>query len=117
MATNTLDLDAVADWFVKSLPPEQRPPGRRDWTRPPHPLANPQSREFQTMAQQYGLDSAWMGRLMQGESARDPLAVSPKGAQGLFQLMPSVQQDYGVTDAFDPQQNVPAGMQYMRDLL
>ena len=58
-----------------------------------------------------------MGRLMQGESAVDPRAVSKKGAQGLFQLMPAVQDDYGVTDPFDPAQNVPAGMQYYRDLL
>jgi len=53
---------------------------------------------------------------MDVESHRRPDVTSQAGAQGLFQLMPSTQQDYGVTDPFDPGQNVPAGMQYLRDL-
>src|SRR5262245_19202934 len=84
---------------------------------PRHPLADPKSAEFRAADQKYGLDPAFMGRVMWTESRFDPKAVSPKGAQGLLQLMPAVQQDYGVTDPFDPEQNVHGGMQYMRDLL
>lgn len=51
------------------------------------------------------------------ESAYDPRAVSPKGAQGLMQLMPDTARRFGVSDPFDPRQNVRAGARYLKDLL
>lgn len=51
------------------------------------------------------------------ESAFDPHAVSPKGAQGLMQLMPATAKQYGVSDAFDPLQNLRAGATHLRRLL
>lgn len=51
------------------------------------------------------------------ESGYAVRAVSPRGAQGLMQLMPSTARGYGVTDAFDPQQNVNAGARHLRSLL
>jgi soluble lytic murein transglycosylase-like protein len=51
------------------------------------------------------------------ESGYDSRAVSPKGAQGLMQLMPATAQRFGVQDAFDPEQNVRAGATYLRSLL
>jgi len=51
------------------------------------------------------------------ESAFNPRAVSRAGAQGLMQLHPLTARRYGVGDAFDPEQNVFAGAQYLRDLL
>jgi soluble lytic murein transglycosylase-like protein len=51
------------------------------------------------------------------ESAFHPCAVSSKGAQGLMQLMPEVSSRLGVTDVFDPQQNVDAGARYLREML
>lgn len=50
------------------------------------------------------------------ESSFNPNAVSSAGAQGLFQLMPSTQQQYGVSNAFDAQQSATAGTQYLADL-
>ncbi len=44
-------------------------------------------------------------------------AVSPRGAQGLMQLMPATARGYGVTDAFDARQNVQAGTLHLRRLL
>jgi soluble lytic murein transglycosylase-like protein len=44
-------------------------------------------------------------------------AVSSRGALGLMQLMPDTARDYGVTDAFDPRQNIEAGAQHLRRLL
>jgi soluble lytic murein transglycosylase-like protein len=55
--------------------------------------------------------------VMQAESAFDPNAVSRVGAQGLMQLMPGLSRDLGVTDPFDPRQNVMAGAKYLRRLL
>ncbi len=51
------------------------------------------------------------------ESAFNPRAVSKRGAQGLMQLKPSTARRYGVSNAFDPEQNITAGAHYLRDLL
>ncbi|HLG97384.1 MAG TPA: lytic transglycosylase domain-containing protein [Bryobacteraceae bacterium] len=51
------------------------------------------------------------------ESASRPCAVSPKGAQGLMQLMPATIELFGVHDAFDPKQNVEAGTKLLKQLL
>jgi soluble lytic murein transglycosylase-like protein len=55
--------------------------------------------------------------VMQVESAFDPNARSPKGAMGLMQLMPATMRQYGVKDAYDPRENVRAGVAYLRALL
>jgi soluble lytic murein transglycosylase-like protein len=55
--------------------------------------------------------------VIQAESAFNPRARSPKGALGLMQLMPAVIHDYGVLDAFNPAENIRAGVAYLRDLL
>src|SRR5580704_14395092 len=54
--------------------------------------------------------------VIQVESNYNPLAVSPKGAQGLMQLMPATAQRFGVTDSFDPKQNIEAGVRYLKFL-
>ncbi|MDL2336859.1 MAG: lytic transglycosylase domain-containing protein [Pseudomonadota bacterium] len=51
------------------------------------------------------------------ESGGAARAVSPRGAQGLMQLMPATARDYGVSDPFDPRQNIGAGARHLRRLL
>ena len=67
-------------------------------------------------ADRYGLPRSLVRGVMSAESANRPDAVSPKGAIGLMQLMPSTAKELGV-DPHDPAQNVDAGTRYLRDLL
>jgi soluble lytic murein transglycosylase-like protein len=54
--------------------------------------------------------------VMVAESGGDPNALSKRGARGLMQLMPATARLYGVRNVFDPEQNVRAASQYLRDL-
>jgi soluble lytic murein transglycosylase-like protein len=55
--------------------------------------------------------------VVQVESAYNPYARSPKGAAGLMQLMPATAQLFGVKNAFNPEENLRAGIAYLRQLL
>jgi len=64
-----------------------------------------------------GLDPLLVHSVIQAESNYNPFAVSPKGAQGLMQLMPATARRYGVTNSFSITENLQAGASYLRDLL
>ncbi|MCS7312991.1 MAG: lytic transglycosylase domain-containing protein [Acidobacteria bacterium] len=68
-------------------------------------------------ARAHGLDGRLVAAIMEAESGFNPWALSEKGAMGLMQLLPSTALDLGVTDPWDPVQNVAAGVRYLRALL
>jgi len=67
-------------------------------------------------AKRSGLPVEFVKSVVAAESAFRADAVSPKGAIGLMQLMPSTAREYGA-EASDPRQNIEAGTRYLRDLL
>ena len=74
-------------------------------------------REIADAAVRWQVDPALVRAIIHAESAFNPEALSHKGAQGLMQLMPGTAGMYGVTNAFDAQQNIEAGTQHLAGLL
>ena len=68
-------------------------------------------------ARRHGLDPDLVRAVVAVESGFRPDAVSPKGAQGLMQLMPRTARALGVKDSFDPADNLDGGTRYLRSLV
>jgi soluble lytic murein transglycosylase-like protein len=73
--------------------------------------------EIAAAAREHGVDEAIVRAIIHAESAYNPLALSRVGAQGLMQLMPPTARRFGVSDAFNPQQNIQGGVKYLAWLL
>ena len=105
---------AEIDHF-ESIPDSPTPP-----TNPP-PATLPHSFDLTQAVNDasgtYRLDPDLVTSVIRAESGFNVRAVSPKGAQGLMQLMPQTATQLGVKNAFDPQANVEAGTRYLRELL
>ncbi len=68
-------------------------------------------------ARKYGVDTALVKAIIRAESHFNPYAVSKRGARGLMQLMPETARDLAVQDVFNPEENIRAGVQYLKMLL
>lgn len=73
--------------------------------------------EVSAAAAEFGVEVAVIRAIMHAESAFKPNALSRAGAQGLMQLMPATASRFGVSNAFDPQQNIRGGTRYLSWLL
>ena len=108
----------------------------KDLTPPPQPAATPSfpatgparmpavapppvdlNQVVSSAGAQYKLDPDLLNSVIHAESGFNVRARSPKGAQGLMQLMPATANALGVNNAFDPAQNVDGGSKYLRELL
>ncbi|MBX5496798.1 MAG: lytic transglycosylase domain-containing protein [Bryobacteraceae bacterium] len=67
-------------------------------------------------ARAHDIDPLLVHSVIAVESNYDPFALSPKGAEGLMQLIPSTARRFGVTNSFDPKQNIEGGVKYLKYL-
>jgi soluble lytic murein transglycosylase-like protein len=80
---------------------------------PPPPAILP---VLQNASQSSGVPLNILQSVAYSESRYNPSAVSPKGAQGLLQIMPATGKSLGLQDPFDPQQNADVGAAYLKSL-
>ncbi|MGV8961031.1 MAG: lytic transglycosylase domain-containing protein [Stenotrophomonas sp.] len=101
--------------FTVATPPGE--PAHAGLGRVGKPRLGEYNNQFRAAAKATGVDDAWLRAIAHAESAFDAAAVSPKGAQGVMQLMPEVSGEYGVKDPFSAQQSIAAGARHMKSLL
>jgi membrane-bound lytic murein transglycosylase B len=93
---------------------------RRTWTysEESRPLFNSKYNDLIIdAAKHFDVDAALVSAVIKAESDYDAGTVSHKGARGLMQLMPATAKRFGVTNSFDPKQNIYGGTRYLRWLL
>ena len=73
--------------------------------------------QFRAAARRTGVEDAWLRAIAHAESGFDPSARSPKGAQGVMQLMPAVARAYGVMDPFSSAQSIDGGARHIKSLM
>ncbi|MGH8075826.1 MAG: lytic transglycosylase domain-containing protein [Lysobacter sp.] len=73
--------------------------------------------QFKAAAKATGVDDAWLRAIAHAESGFDAAALSPKGAQGVMQLMPKTAKEYGVVDPFSSAQSISAGARFLKSLI
>ncbi len=112
-----MKMSQIAGFEVEEMAPT--PPEPPAPEQVPAPVAKPAPTPWEladAAADKYGVRRDVVRSVMAAESAFQPRAVSPKGAVGLMQLMPSTAQELGA-DPQDPVQNVDAGVRYLSNLL
>jgi soluble lytic murein transglycosylase-like protein len=133
LTSATLSLAALCGAAVESVPPRVTWVIRADrrtgklvrvpvvQTAPGAATAKPASprvaEAVEAAAKQNAVDPLLVHSVIQAESNYDAYAVSPKGAQGMMQLMPSTARRFGVTNSFDFAQNIEGGVRYLRYLM
>jgi hypothetical protein len=118
-------LDENGDRVVTNIPPVHSVPNLKISGDPlPAPIAvskKPDSLGYDPLIEKYAsdyqLDPSLIRSIIEQESGFNPKAVSPKGARGLMQLMPSTAARLGVTNSFDPEQNIKGGVRHFKSLM
>lgn len=109
--SNYVDVATAEIETYEPAPPEAEPAGAK-----PAAKAN-LTTIISSASGRSRIDADFIASVIRAESGGNPKAVSPKGAQGLMQLMPQTASTLGVKNRLDPAENVDGGVRYLRELL
>jgi soluble lytic murein transglycosylase-like protein len=115
LAVVASSLIAVPSFAAKTRAPQQ--PKALAASAFPLPVPHYLAGLITEAAKKYDVDPNLVAAMAFRESRFDPNAVSRIGAQGVMQLMPRTARSLGVTNSFDPRQNVMGGTKYLKYLL
>jgi len=90
---------------------------RAGWLNLPGAAIGLYGDEIRDAAARHGVPEALVSAVIRVESGFNARAVSPKGARGLMQLMPTTASMLGVKNSFDPRENIDGGVRHLRGLL
>jgi len=108
--TNT-QCDAECELYLREAPPETPRAGRGG-------VSQAWMEEYvERFSRAHKLSPALVKAIIKAESNGERFAVSPKGAQGMMQLMPFTSKRMKVSDPFDPVENIEGGVKYIKELM
>lgn len=115
---SNVPVDAGYQILIAENEPAQESPSA---ALPPAPAARamhklPFDESVRAAASETSLEPALLHAVIAAESHHDAHAISPRGAQGLMQLMPATARRFHVSDPYDPAQNIRAGAHYLQEL-
>lgn len=102
---------------LQELTNEAATPTTVSQTSQPHASSSWLDPIISKASQKYGVDAGLIKAVIKAESDFNPQAISHAGARGLMQLMPATARSLGVSDSFDPEQNVMGGTRFLKDML
>jgi Transglycosylase SLT domain len=108
--TNIAPVNQVFDLKITGSIPAVTPPETDTKSNSYDPI-------IEKYANNYSLDPSLIRSIIATESGFNPKAVSPKGARGLMQLMPATAKRLGVSNSFDPEENIRGGVKHFRSLM
>jgi soluble lytic murein transglycosylase-like protein len=108
----------MAEQWRAATPPALDPPATEAASPDCDPIAETELTPLiETSAKGHAIQAKLLRAVMEQESGFRACAVSPKGAKGLMQLMPDTAGQFGVSDVFDPKQNIEGGATFLKQLL
>lgn len=102
--------------YLKTLAPPQKQRLSKSGGIP-EAIANQYDALIHKAASSHQLPFSLIKSVIRAESAFNPVAVSPKGAKGLMQIMPKNYKTLAINDPFDPEQSIMGGAQYLKTML
>jgi len=124
-ATIVVKADVKTGKLVRSVVVEPRvvtpvfpdqPADQLQATPAPQPARN-LDEIIERVAGEQGVEGPLVHSVIRAESNYNPHALSPKGAQGIMQLIPATAKRFGVNNVFDAEENIQGGVRYLRFLL